>query len=138
MAVKVRVSRHFFPSAAYSFSKIFNLRCLVVGDLVWIYFSSFTQYSLMESRRIDSAERDEETATIASTTVPVTRPTPTVRQTGAAGGGPCAVELRIWDGGGAGAARLVGQYCDSAPALCARAALANATRVPRPCSPPDG
>lgn len=116
----------------------YNIRCLLVGDLVWIYFSSFTQYSLVESRRTDSAEREEETATATSTATPLTRPTPTVKQTGLAGGGPCAVELRIWDGGGTGAARLVGQYCDSAPALCARAALANATRVPRPCSPPDG
>lgn len=105
---------------------------------MWIYFSSFTQYSLVESRRADSAEREEDAAAATSAAPVLPRPTPPERATGAAGVGPCAVELRIWDGGGAGAARLVGQYCDAAPALCARAALANATRVPRPCSPPDG
>lgn len=100
--------------------------------MVWIYFSSFTQYSLVEPRRIESSERDEEG------TMPVTprAPPPTEGREG----GVCAVELRIWDGGGAGemGARLLGHYCDSAPALCARAALANATRSPRPCAPPDG
>lgn len=53
---------------------------------------------------------------------------------------PCAVELRVWDGGSEGEteARPLGRYCDTAPALCARASLANATRSPRPCAPPDG
>ncbi|CAH4033002.1 uncharacterized protein LOC123715729 [Pieris brassicae] len=87
------------------------------GDLVWIYFSSFTQYSLVDSRRTESSASDRENDRAA-----------------------CAVELRIWDGGGAdgGGGALLGRYCDVAPALCARAALANATRVPRPCAPPDG
>ncbi|KAI5631102.1 hypothetical protein NE865_16186 [Phthorimaea operculella] len=30
------------------------------GDLVWIYFSSFTHYSLMDTKRADSGERDED------------------------------------------------------------------------------
>ncbi|KAJ0178028.1 hypothetical protein K1T71_005851 [Dendrolimus kikuchii] len=99
------------------------------GDLVWIYFSSFIQYSLVEPRRVESGERDEE----AGTGAPAPRAAPSP-------GGACAVELRIWDGGGAGeaSARPLGRYCDVAPALCARASLANATRSPRPCAPPDG
>ncbi|CAH0584579.1 unnamed protein product [Chrysodeixis includens] len=119
------------------------------GDLVWIYFSSFTQYSLVETRRIESAERDEENGVgplnpraildLRESRVRVVGGS----AGGAAGGvagGACAVELRIWDGGGAeeAGARALGRYCDSAPALCARAALANATRSPRPCAPPDG
>ncbi|CAH1638460.1 unnamed protein product [Spodoptera littoralis] len=101
------------------------------GDLVWIYFSSFTQYSLVEPRRIESAEREEEGG------VGATRPRSGRARPAA---GACAVELRIWDGGGADEAgtRALGRYCDAAPALCARAALANATRAPRPCAPPDG
>ncbi|CAG9794122.1 unnamed protein product [Diatraea saccharalis] len=103
------------------------------GDLVWIYFSSFTQYSLVEPRRIESGERDEESLTTRATP---RAPPPTERGSE----GACAVELMVWDGGGVGetGARLLGRYCDSAPALCARAALANATRSPRPCAPPDG
>ncbi|XP_013182509.1 PREDICTED: uncharacterized protein LOC106128593 [Papilio xuthus] len=108
------------------------------GDLVWIYFSSFTQYSLVEPKRVENGERDEEpTATLS--------PRPLLQAGGMRGGGAglgggCAVELRIWDGGGEGetGARPLGRYCDAAPALCARAALANATRSPRPCAPPDG
>lgn len=98
---------------------------------MWIYFSSFTHYSLVEPKRIESGEREEEG------NLPVTprAPPPTEGREG----GVCAVELRIWDGGGAGdGARLLGRYCDATPALCARAALANATRSPRPCAPPDG
>lgn len=98
---------------------------------MWIYFSSFTQYSLVESRRDGSGEREEE-AGAPRALPPSAAPSP------AGESGPCAVELRIWDGGGAAEARLVGRYCDAAPALCARAALANATRAPRPCAPPDG
>ncbi|KAH9639669.1 hypothetical protein HF086_002495 [Spodoptera exigua] len=101
------------------------------GDLVWIYFSSFTQYSLVEPRRVESAEREEGAGPGAVRARPG-RARPAA--------GACAVELRIWDGGGAdeAGARALGRYCDSAPALCARAALANATRAPRPCAPPDG
>lgn len=95
---------------------------------MWIYFSSFTQYSLVEPRRVESGERDEDTG--AAQLSPRARPAP----------GACAVELRIWDGGGAeeAGARALARFCDAAPALCARAALANATRSPRPCAPPDG
>nr|XP_026487295.1 uncharacterized protein LOC113394267 [Vanessa tameamea] len=103
------------------------------GDLVWVYFSSFTQYSLVEARRTESSEREEEGAiTVAPRQLPdYARKADT--------GGACAVELRIWDGGGAGeASALLGRYCDTTPSLCARAALANATRSPRPCAPPDG
>lgn len=125
----------FLASSLPNILSKYNVRCLPVGDLVWIYFSSFKQYSLVESRRADSAEREEDAAAATSAAPPPSRPTPAAQP---AAGAPCAVQLRIWDGGGAGAARLVGQYCDAAPALCARAALANATRVPRPCSPPDG
>ncbi|KAJ2943481.1 hypothetical protein O0L34_g16589 [Tuta absoluta] len=123
------------------------------GDLVWIYFSSFTHYSLMDTKRADSSERDEDAIAgirgggggggggaredAGRTAVALPRPPPHAPPTLAGPRGPCAVELRVWDGGGAGAP-LVGHYCDVAPALCARAALANATRVPRPCSPPDG
>lgn len=101
-----------------------------LGDLVWIYFSSFTHYSLVEPRRTESGEADAEVTTVA--------PPPAARVDSP--GGACAVELRIWDGGGAGepGAAPLGRFCDSAPALCARAALANATRSPRPCAPPDG
>ncbi|XP_028025677.1 uncharacterized protein LOC114239595 [Bombyx mandarina] len=93
------------------------------GDLVWIYFSSFTQYSLVEARRVESNEREEESSTSA-----------------VALRAACAVELRVWDGGGEGeaGARSLGHYCDAPPSLCARASLANATRAPRPCAPPDG
>ncbi|KAL4706584.1 hypothetical protein ACJJTC_005642 [Scirpophaga incertulas] len=104
------------------------------GDIVWVYFSSFTQYSLVEPRRVESGERDEDGAPAG--TPPALPPAPTE----ARAGGPCAVELKIFDGGvaeGIGA-RPLGHYCDTAPALCARAALANATRSPRPCAPPDG
>ncbi|XP_038223348.1 uncharacterized protein LOC119840707, partial [Zerene cesonia] len=102
------------------------------GDLVWIYFSSFTQYSLVENRRVESGERDEESAMTAP-------PRLLLAAARAQPGAACAVELRVWDGGGAGeAGALLGRYCDAAPALCARAALANATRLPRPCAPPDG
>ncbi|CAH2090673.1 unnamed protein product [Euphydryas editha] len=103
------------------------------GDLVWVYFSSFTQYSLVDARRTESSEREEEGAiTVAPRQVPE-------YARAADASGACAVELRIWDGGGAGeAATLLGRYCDSTPSLCARAALANATRSPRPCAPPDG
>ncbi|CAH0730112.1 unnamed protein product, partial [Brenthis ino] len=106
------------------------------GDLVWIYFSSFTQYSLVDGRRSESSEREEEVAI----TAPPRQGPDRARVAGASGAsGACAVELRIWDGGGADeAAALLGRYCDSAPSLCARAALANATRSPRPCAPPDG
>lgn len=101
------------------------------GDLVWIYFSSFTQYSLVEPRRIDSGEREEENGI-----GPQTAPAAMAAASNAGGG--CAVELRIWDGGGGGGGGALGRFCDAAPALCARAALANATRAPRPCAPPDG
>lgn len=75
---------------------------------------------MVEPKRVESAEREEEGAAAAGgTAAPAAR--------------ACAVELRVWDGGGA-----LGRYCDAAPALCARAALANATRAPRPCAPPDG
>ncbi|XP_049706597.2 uncharacterized protein LOC110375569 isoform X1 [Helicoverpa armigera] len=108
------------------------------GDLVWIYFSSFTQYSLVEPRRAESGERDEESGATPRTALAAVG----ARARPALGGAPgaCAVELRIWDGGGAeeAGARALGRYCDTAPALCARAALANATRSPRPCAPPDG
>ncbi|CAG4939805.1 unnamed protein product [Parnassius apollo] len=102
------------------------------GDLVWIYFSSFTHYSLVEQKRVESGERDEEINATPS-------PHPALQALGARMGA-CAVELRLWDGGGEGeaGARALGRYCDAAPALCARAALANATRSPRPCAPPDG
>ncbi|XP_041987452.1 uncharacterized protein LOC121739170 [Aricia agestis] len=101
------------------------------GDLVWIYFSSFTHYSLVEPRRVESGERDEEAGGPASP-----RPAADPR---AGVSGACAVELRIWDGGGGSdAGASLGRYCDVTPALCARAALANATRSPRPCAPPDG
>lgn len=90
---------------------------------MWIYFSSFTQYSLVEPRRVESGEREEEGSSAAP---------PSAGAAGAAGAS-CGVELRVWDAAGA-----LGRYCDSAPALCARAALANATRAPRPCAPPDG
>lgn len=94
---------------------------------MWIYFSSFTQYSLVDGRRSESSEREEE----AAITAPPRQIPDQVRVAGASGA--CAVELRIWDGGGADeAASLLGRYCDSAPSLCARAALANATRSPRP------
>ncbi|CAK1544800.1 unnamed protein product [Leptosia nina] len=93
------------------------------GDLVWIYFSSFTQYSLVDNRRVESGEEDK-VAEVRGRLI---------------AGSPCAVELRIWEGGETGGnGALLGRYCDSPPSLCARAALANATRVPRPCSPPDG
>lgn len=107
---------------------------LLAGDLVWIYFSSFTHYSLVEPRRVESGERDEEGS---SSTV---SPTPMRLDTVEGLGGACNVELRIWDSGGAGeaGAAALGRYCDVAPALCARAALASAPRAPRPCSPPDG
>lgn len=90
---------------------------------MWIYFSSFTQYSLVEPRRVESGEREEEGSSAAP---------PSAGAAGASGAS-CGVELRVWDAAGA-----LGRYCDSAPALCARAALANATRAPRPCAPPDG
>lgn len=95
---------------------------------MWIYFSSFTHYSLVEPRRMESGEVEAEVIGLPAD----------ARAT--AGGGACAVELRIWDGGGGGepGAAPLGRFCDVAPALCARAALANATRSPRPCSPPDG
>lgn len=103
------------------------------GDLVWVYFSSFTHYSLVDARRAESSEREEEGAATLGPRLP-----PEYAR-GADASGACAVELRIWDGGGAGeAATLLGRYCDSTPSLCARAALANATRSPRPCAPPDG
>lgn len=87
----------------------------------------------MDARRAESSEREEEGAVTAGPRVPAEH------ARGADGSGACAVELRIWDGGGAGeAAALLGRYCDSTPSLCARAALANATRSPRPCAPPDG
>lgn len=106
---------------------------IFIGDLVWMYFSSFTQYSLVDARRSESSERDEEAAITA-----IPRQLPDFARAAGASGA-CAVELRIWDGGGADeAAALLGRYCDSAPSLCARAALANATRSPRPCAPPDG
>lgn len=110
---------------------------LFAGDLVWIYFSSFTQYSLVEPRRIDSGERDEENS-VGQVSQRAAQATSESRTRVAPGG--CAVELRIWDGGGGaeGGARALGRFCDAAPALCARAALANATRSPRPCAPPDG
>ncbi|XP_049874447.1 uncharacterized protein LOC126372641 [Pectinophora gossypiella] len=101
------------------------------GDLVWVYFSSFTHYSLMEPRRSDSGERSEDAG---GEPLALARPPPPPPS---AAPRACAVQLRIWDGGGAGAP-LVGEYCDTAPVLCARASLANATRVPRPCAPPDG
>lgn len=77
----------------------------------------------MEARRVESNEREEESSTSA-----------------VALRAACAVELRVWDGGGEGeaGARSLGHYCDAPPSLCARASLANATRAPRPCAPPDG
>lgn len=107
---------------------------------MWIYFSSFTQYSLVEPRRTESAERDEENGVtqLSQRASHAALPGETPRARVAPGA--CAVELRIWDGGGAeeAGARALGRFCDAAPALCARAALANATRSPRPCAPPDG
>ncbi|XP_063382262.1 uncharacterized protein LOC134668745 isoform X1 [Cydia fagiglandana] len=103
------------------------------GDLVWIYFSSFTQYSLVDGRRMESSEREEEGA--------MAPPRPPTSTAARPIGAPCGVELRVWDGGGGGVSgegTIIGRYCDEAPRLCARAALANATRSPRPCSPPDG
>lgn len=91
----------------------------------------------MEPRRVESAERDEENGVIQPTQRVALAPSEARVRSGS---GACAVELRIWDGGGAeeAGARPLGRYCDTAPALCARAALANATRSPRPCAPPDG
>ncbi|XP_063535755.1 uncharacterized protein LOC134745601 isoform X2 [Cydia strobilella] len=103
------------------------------GDLVWIYFSSFTQYSLVDGRRTESSEREEEGA--------MAPPRPPTSTAAKPIGAPCGVELRVWDGGGGGVSGegvVLGRYCDEVPRLCARAALANATRSPRPCSPPDG
>lgn len=98
---------------------------------MWIYFSSFTHYSLVEPRRVESTEREEEGGEGVSASPAPAR---------AAGGDACSVELRLWDGGGGGGegSAALGRYCDTAPALCARAALSNATRAPRPCAPPDG
>ncbi|VVC92753.1 unnamed protein product [Leptidea sinapis] len=106
------------------------------GDLVWIYFSSFTHYSLVENRRVESGEREDELLPRPGE-LPQSGSMSLARLPGGpVSGGACAVELRIWDGGGSGA--LLGRYCDATPSLCARAALTNATRTPRPCSPPDG
>ncbi|KAG7295718.1 hypothetical protein JYU34_020759, partial [Plutella xylostella] len=140
------------------------------GDVVWIYFASYTQYSLVEPRREPPPERDEEPepplmegpvggagsgaggaaggaggssdaspwARLRSLLRPARPPAP--RSTAPPAPRACATSLRVWDGGGEGepGAVLLGRYCDSAPALCARAALANASRAPRACAPPDG
>ncbi|GBP08690.1 Apical endosomal glycoprotein [Eumeta japonica] len=139
------------------------------GDIVWIYFSSYVQYSLVEQRRIDTdppeppstadRERDRDhdrerdrgkvdrTDTsplvrlrelLRARTTP--RPSPVVPALSANISAACPTSLRIWDGGGEGEpqAKLVGRYCEEGPRTCARAALANATRAPRPCTGADG
>lgn len=111
---------------------------------MWIYFASFTEYSLVEPRR--EPETEETSPPSWTRSPPHSTPSPWTRLRAAPAPVPperspapppapapsCAVAVRVWDGGG-----VLHAGC-GAGRLCARASLANVTRTPRPCAPPDG
>lgn len=125
------------------------------GDLVWLYFSSYEHRELTERRRKESQEGGaSDTGGAAGkdgsggeTRGGETRggdDSPWARLRDLLRGRPvspaqnptlppeddsCPTELRVWEGED----RQLGRYC-GAPPVCARAALANATRAPRACS----
>lgn len=128
-----------------------------------MYFASYSSYSLVEPRLEPEASPSTAPGPApltpptaspaspwqrlrdmlrrpASAAPPAGPPEQAADASGPGGAERCGTELRVWDGGGAGepGALLLGRYCDSAPALCARASLANGTRAPRACAPPDG
>lgn len=79
------------------------------GDRVWIYFASYSQRDL--------------TGTLDNNgTAPIDP--------------PCAVKITLWDGTPSSGPPIV-SLCDEAPRLCAHAALRNATRATRPCTPEE-
>ncbi|KAJ8878397.1 hypothetical protein PR048_018975 [Dryococelus australis] len=94
------------------------------GDLVWLYFVSYSHQPLLPRDPAASAAAEPPQAGAPPPPQPSADPA------------ACSTRLRIWDGGGPDLGHLLGDHCDAdPPRLCDHTSLGNATRATRPCSP---